>query len=236
MSAEIQNYAVLWISEHMKDDAGITVENVLTKKTGFCSGGLREYSPGEAEQEHLNAERYLHISRRGDYGEICISYPLGVLAELCERSGAERMIRIFKEELGGAGLLKEERPEDPLFVPAFDPEGEMPENASAVYGSGNANRAVKGRQAPTAKEMMAEMDEEDRALFEELRTLRKEIALSKSVAPYVIFSNRTLAAMCEQLPATLEELRELPGVGKKNSAQYGEAFLKLIRRGTGTQP
>lgn len=235
MSVEIQNYAVLWISEHMKDDAGITVENVLTKKIGADSGGLREYSPGETEQEYLNTERYLHITRRGKYGETCISYPLEMLAALCERSGPECMIRVFREELGRAGLLKGERPEDQLFIPVFDPKGEMPENTAAVYGLGYANRSAKKKQAPTAQEMMAEMDEEDRALFEELRALRKEIALSKSVAPYVIFSNRTLAAMCEQLPVTLEELRELPGVGKKNSAQYGEAFLELIRKGNGIQ-
>lgn len=70
---------------------------------------------------------------------------------------------------------------------------------------------------------------ERQPMFESLRLLRAAYARRENVAPYIIFSNHALLAMCQQGPETLEGLRELPGVGKVNSARYGDGFLELIR-------
>lgn len=66
-------------------------------------------------------------------------------------------------------------------------------------------------------------------MFESLRLLRQAYARRENVAPYIIFSNHTLLAMCQEGPETLEELRQLPGVGAVNSSRYGQGFLELIR-------
>ena len=232
MSDNITGYAISWIGEHMKDDVSITLENVLSKKLKTSSGVLQALSPDGEAENNLNKEKYLHIARRRDYSEICISYPVEILTDICERSGMDRMIRILREELGESGFLKEMKEADAIWYgDSYLPEPTQADIAAAL-GPSKKNYMRSGSKAPTAKQMLAEMDEDDRVLFEELRTLRKNIALSKSIAPYAVFSNRTLAAMCEQLPVTLEELRELPGVGKKNSVQYGEPFLEVIRKNT----
>lgn len=70
---------------------------------------------------------------------------------------------------------------------------------------------------------------ERQPMFESLRILRQAYARRENVAPYIIFSNHALLAMCQEGPETMEDFRELPGVGIVNSTQYGEGFLELIR-------
>lgn len=65
-------------------------------------------------------------------------------------------------------------------------------------------------------------------LFEELRQLRKAIADEDSVPPYVVFSDRTLTAICDMLPSTDQEFLEVPGVGAAKLERYGDAFLTAV--------
>ena len=65
-------------------------------------------------------------------------------------------------------------------------------------------------------------------LFEQLKTLRRELADKKHLPAYVIFHDSTLAQMAAVQPKTLEEMRTIPGVGPTKLAQYGEQFLKII--------
>ena len=85
-------------------------------------------------------------------------------------------------------------------------------------------RAGKKVSARTVKPVLAENDE----LFEILRSLRRTIAKNEGVAPYVVFSDRTLYAMCEIMPSNAEEFLEVPGVGETKLKRYGEAFMKAI--------
>jgi ATP-dependent DNA helicase RecQ len=75
----------------------------------------------------------------------------------------------------------------------------------------------------------------DEELFEELRTLRKQIADARDVPAYVIFPDTTLRAMARDVPRTPTELRRVPGVGDKKLADYGEIFLDAIARYTGRE-
>ena len=68
-------------------------------------------------------------------------------------------------------------------------------------------------------------------LFQRLKQLRRKIADEKDVAAYIVFSDYTLLEMARACPQTEEELRAVPGVGPKKLAQYGEAFLKVIKEG-----
>jgi len=69
---------------------------------------------------------------------------------------------------------------------------------------------------------------EDAELFERLRTLRRAIALERGVPPYLVFNDRTLAAMAQRRPRTREELLEVRGVGEKKALDLGETFLEMI--------
>lgn len=71
-------------------------------------------------------------------------------------------------------------------------------------------------------------NEEDRDLWERLRTLRRELATTQNVPPYVIFSDRTLWEMVRFKPRTLEDMASINGVGVKKLDQYGLPFLDVM--------
>jgi ATP-dependent DNA helicase RecQ len=69
---------------------------------------------------------------------------------------------------------------------------------------------------------------EDRALFERLKAWRSEEARQQGVPAYVIFHDRTLAAIAARRPGTLAELADVDGVGGRKLERYGPALLDLL--------
>ena len=74
----------------------------------------------------------------------------------------------------------------------------------------------------------AALNEDDRALFERLRTWRAETARSAGVPAYVVFPDSTLTAVAQSRPGSLEELMDVNGVGVKKLEQYGDAVLDVL--------
>ncbi|MCZ0871159.1 DNA helicase RecQ [Peribacillus sp. AS_2] len=68
----------------------------------------------------------------------------------------------------------------------------------------------------------------DHGLFEELRQLRKELASTENVPPFIIFSDASLKDMAVKLPRTEEEFLEVKGVGMQKFERFGDAFLQVI--------
>ena len=70
----------------------------------------------------------------------------------------------------------------------------------------------------------------DPGLFTMLKDLRKKVAKKHDLPPYVIFQDPSLEAMATTYPITLDELRNIPGVGEGKAKRYGQEFVDLIRR------
>ncbi len=68
-----------------------------------------------------------------------------------------------------------------------------------------------------------------RPLFEELRSLRKQIADAAGVPPFVVFSDATLVEMSKTRPSDMRELLSITGVGEQKLRKYGTVFLEAIR-------
>ena len=68
------------------------------------------------------------------------------------------------------------------------------------------------------------------ARFEALRAERARIAREQGVPPYVVFHDTTLRAMATDRPATLADMRHLPGMGDAKLRRYGEAFLQVLQQ------
>jgi ATP-dependent DNA helicase RecQ len=90
--------------------------------------------------------------------------------------------------------------------------------------------STRGRKKPlsTAAED-PDPDAVDPDLFARLKTWRTEEARRRSFPPYVIFHDRTLAAIAAARPATAAELAVIKGVGPAKLAAYGEAILNLCQ-------
>jgi ATP-dependent DNA helicase RecQ len=70
----------------------------------------------------------------------------------------------------------------------------------------------------------------DRALFEDLRALRRELARERGVPPYLIFNDRTLAELAARRPCTRSEFLSVKGVGERKADDLGPVFLERISR------
>ncbi len=70
----------------------------------------------------------------------------------------------------------------------------------------------------------------DEALYEELRTWRRETAQAESVPAYVVFTDLTLQAIAEVRPTTSEALLAVNGIGRGKLDKYGPAVLELVGR------
>ena len=70
----------------------------------------------------------------------------------------------------------------------------------------------------------------DPALFSMLKDLRKKVSKKHNLPPYVIFQDPSLEAMATTYPITIDELKNIPGVGEGKAKRYGQEFVDLIRR------
>ena len=70
----------------------------------------------------------------------------------------------------------------------------------------------------------------DEALFDALRSLRKELADAQRVPAYIVFSDKVLMELAVRRPATEAEMLDVPGVGPAKLERYGRAFLGLLRK------
>jgi ATP-dependent DNA helicase RecQ len=70
----------------------------------------------------------------------------------------------------------------------------------------------------------------DKTLFSLLKDLRKEISRKEKLPPFVIFQDPSLEDMAIQYPITIDELKQITGVGAGKAIKYGKPFAELIRQ------
>ena len=75
----------------------------------------------------------------------------------------------------------------------------------------------------------AQLDDNDRRLFDALRTWRASVASRDGVPAYVIFHDTTLMHIASARPADGEALLEVKGIGPAKLERYGEEVLEVVR-------
>ncbi len=76
--------------------------------------------------------------------------------------------------------------------------------------------------------MAAELPPEAEPVFERLRAWRTSVAKELGMPPYVIFHDATLRLIAASPPSTLNELRQINGVGDTKLDKYGQAILDVL--------
>ncbi len=69
----------------------------------------------------------------------------------------------------------------------------------------------------------------DSTLLAMLKDLRKKVAHSKKVPPFVLFQDPSLEDMALQFPITIDELTNINGVGSGKATKFGNEFVALIK-------
>lgn len=95
------------------------------------------------------------------------------------------------------------------------------EGKEVLLGQRKVWRRVKFEQTVIKK---------DDPLFEHLRAIRKEIAETEGVPPFVVFSDKTLKDMCEKRPIDEQMFLEVSGVGQNKLERYGSKFINAIKQ------
>ena len=70
----------------------------------------------------------------------------------------------------------------------------------------------------------------DNELLSKLINLRKGIAKSKSLPPYAIFQEFSLEDMTYKYPETIDEFKNINGVGEGKVNKFGSQFIELIKK------
>lgn len=89
---------------------------------------------------------------------------------------------------------------------------------------------------PAGEKESADTVSIDMELFELLRSVRKEIAESQKLPPYIIFHDSTLKEMCKSYPVDRKSMLKISGVGESKFEKYGNRFIEAIKQYVGWQP
>lgn len=68
----------------------------------------------------------------------------------------------------------------------------------------------------------------DRELFEELRSMRTQLARERGVPPYLVFNDATLRDMARRKPRTERAMLTIHGVGEQKLKNFGRRFVDHI--------
>ncbi len=106
---------------------------------------------------------------------------------------------------------------------------EVLNGSSVVMKAAKKQQKAETESKPKKKTAVLGEEDIDRDLFEKLRALRLRIAKEEKVPPYIVFSDKTLAHMCQLRPQNREAMLEVSGVGELKYEKYGERFLECIQ-------
>lgn len=70
----------------------------------------------------------------------------------------------------------------------------------------------------------------DTQLLQMLKELRKKIAKQKNLPPFVIFQDPSLDEMCTHYPVSIDELKQIQGVGSGKAMKFGQSFIDMIKK------
>ena len=96
---------------------------------------------------------------------------------------------------------------------------------SKTAGRGKAGASVGSKNNP----VLSFDSQADQALFADLKSLRLRIAKEHNIPPYVVFHDKTLIDMIKRRPSSLDQMREVSGVGQSKLDKYGHIFLDALQ-------
>ncbi|MFO0139006.1 MAG: DNA helicase RecQ [Cyanobacteriota bacterium] len=102
--------------------------------------------------------------------------------------------------------------------------------AAGGSGSGSGSGSVGGSGLGALPEKV------DASLLAALKAWRLQQARDQAVPPYVVFHDRTLLEIAARLPADLEALSQVSGVGAAKLERYGQAVLQVLQSAAGAGP
>ncbi|QMU08060.1 DNA helicase RecQ [Levilactobacillus suantsaii] len=162
-------------------------------------------------------------------------YGKGIVAQVLTGAKNKRILDQQLDQLPTYGIMKNQRQKSVGELIDFLTATGYLQSVGGQYPTLQVTqlgiRVLKGEQTVYRKmaRQAQRLTPEDDAMFDQLRTLRRDLAEQQHVPPFVIFSDRALHDMCTILPQTAPEFLTVRGVGQSKLEKYGEAFMAVIR-------
>jgi ATP-dependent DNA helicase RecQ len=199
----------------------------IPEDCGRCSNCLNEFEKTDMTKE---AQMVLSCVKRMNerFGAVLV-------AKVLKGSKDKRIKQFGLETLSTYGIMKNRTEKDiTQFIHYLSAEmilAPTDDKYPVLTLTDEAVRILKGEKKVMMQIVKATDTAEadyDETLFQELRQLRKELALAEGLPPYVIFSDATLKELCRFVPHNEQEMLEIKGIGERRMEQYGEQFLKVL--------
>ncbi|MDR2183448.1 MAG: DNA helicase RecQ [Clostridiales bacterium] len=104
-----------------------------------------------------------------------------------------------------------------------------PRAAEALRPGNKVIMKTSARTQEAKRAPMMPLRPVDGRLYEALKALRLSIANKNALPAFTIFHDSTLTDMCMKMPASMDEMLEVSGVGQVKAQRYGQAFLDIIK-------
>ena len=162
--------------------------------------------------EQVTTRRHQHLSTFGLLRESSVSE-----------------VRAYIEQLTAEGLLRQTDEPYPVLV-LTDAGIALLKSATARPDLALARQRRPRKDAPLRSRAEAESWRDvDRALFDQLRALRLQIARDRGVPPYVVLHDATLRELARLKPTSLAALQGVYGIGARKAEQLGSELVAAIR-------
>jgi len=233
---EIRRFATVVRCRHAALSAyfGETYQGANCGACDFCLGEVE----GVADSTVL-AQKVLSCVAR-------VEQRFGVehVVDVLSGANSERVRRLGHENLSTHGLLKD-MPRKTLTnlvyqlvdagllerTPGDRPTLKLNALSWEVMRGGRAVTLLQAKESKSKRTRMEEASwrDVDEALFESLRTLRREIAAERGVPAYVVLHDATLRELASVRPTVVEALRHIRGFGEKKLTDFGARVIECIK-------
>lgn len=188
----------------------------------------------------LDDRDYVDVTVDAQKGLSCVvrmhqHFGKGLVAQVLAGAKNQRVLQLHMDQLPTYGLMASRKQKDISGLIDFLTAGgylaanggQYPTLALTETGAAvlRGEAKVQRKQAAQAKKRLPVDDD----LFQQLRSLRTDLAEKKGVPPYLIFSDQTLRDMAAEMPQTRVELLRVKGIGQNKLDKYGDQFLNVLQ-------
>jgi ATP-dependent DNA helicase RecQ len=195
-----------------REEVELALETVLAVKEKFPMDHIVNVITGKAENA-IKLHQHDQLEMFGDGEEKSAKFWTAIIRQTLLAGFLSKDIETYGTlKLTDAGKAWLKKPEKIMVVEDNDYDNTESDDDDDLSGGAGGTAAA------------------DPELFAALKDLRKKIAKQKNVPPFVVFQDPSLEEMAIQYPITMDELKNITGVGGGKALKFGKPFIELIEK------